>query len=90
MAHGLPVVVSAVGGLVEAVEGYGGAVLVQPQDPPSLLDGIRRAAALRGRRFAVSHSWEASAASYAALARRLLDRPTPAPEVAEPAADAAR
>jgi glycosyltransferase involved in cell wall biosynthesis len=90
MAHGLPVVVTAVGGLVEATAGYDGAVLVQPQDPASLLDGIRKAAALRGRRFAVPHSWEASAASFAALARRLLDR-TDAPQAAaEPAVDGAR
>ena len=89
-AHGLPVVVTAVGGLVEAVEGYGGAVLVQPQDPQSLLAGIRRAEALRGRRFAVPHSWEASAASFAALARRLLDRPAAAPAAPAPAVDTAR
>ena len=88
MAHGLPVVVTAVGGLVEATSGYDGAVLVQPQDPRSLLDGIRRAETLRGRRFAVPHSWEASAASFAALARRLLDRPAAAP-AARPAIDTA-
>jgi glycosyltransferase involved in cell wall biosynthesis len=90
MAHGLPVVITAVGGLVEATSGYGGAVLVQPRDPQSLLAGIRQAAGLRGRRFAVPHSWEASAASFAALARRLLDRPAAPAAAPEPVADAGR
>lgn len=41
MALGLPVVVSEVGGLAEAVAGYAGAVLVPPQDPPRLADALR-------------------------------------------------
>src|SRR5205085_2626169 len=63
-AYGLPVVVTAVGGLVEAVEPYEGAVLAQPRDPESLRTAIREAAGLRGRRFEHPASWTAVAARY--------------------------
>ena len=72
LALGLPVVVSAVGGLVEATAGYAGAVLVEPRQPDSLLAGIRRAAGLRGQRFTTGSTWDESARRYAALARRLI------------------
>ena len=45
MALGLPVVVTAVGGLVEAASGYSGATLVPPSDAVALADGIVRASA---------------------------------------------
>ena len=48
MDAGLPVVVTDVGGLREATNGYGGAVFVPAADPDSLCDGLRRAIALRG------------------------------------------
>ena len=48
-AYGLPVVVTAVGGLVEAVADYTGAVLVQPDSPEDLARGLLAAADLRGR-----------------------------------------
>lgn len=57
MAAGLPVVVSDVGGLAESVSGYRGAVLVPPADPGRLLEGIRRARALVGQRFADPRDW---------------------------------
>ena len=60
MAHGLPVVVTAVGGLVEATAGYEGAVLVQPRDPsrrsPASGRGPPALAALRRR-----DGWDATA-----------------------------
>jgi glycosyltransferase involved in cell wall biosynthesis len=59
--YGLPIVVTAVGGLVEAVEGYAGAILTEPYNPPALLVAIEKAAALRGQRFADPRSWGATA-----------------------------
>ncbi|HEV2973948.1 MAG TPA: glycosyltransferase [Solirubrobacteraceae bacterium] len=57
MDAGLPVVVTDVGGLREATNGYDGAVLVPAADPESLCDGLRKAIALRGRRFEDDSSW---------------------------------
>ena len=56
--YGLPLVVTAVGGLVEAASEYGGAVFVEPRDPDSLRDGILRAAGLVGQEFDVTHDWD--------------------------------
>jgi glycosyltransferase involved in cell wall biosynthesis len=64
MHYGLPVVVSAVGGLVEAVEEYEGAVLVDPGDPAALADAIRRARGLVGRRFHNQNGWTKTAERY--------------------------
>ncbi len=61
MDAGLPVVVTDVGGLGEATRGYDGAVLVPVADPDSLREGLRKAIALRGRRFADASSWEDNA-----------------------------
>jgi glycosyltransferase involved in cell wall biosynthesis len=85
--RGLPVVVTRVGGLVEAVEGYDGAVLVPPRDPVALLAGIRAAAQLRGRRFADPRGWSAIAQRYRrAFARLLPERPGVSAPAAEPSA----
>ena len=65
--YGLPIVVTAVGGLVEAVEGYGGASLVQPGDLEGLTDAIRRVAARRGQRFDDPRSWQSTAGRYSSL-----------------------
>jgi glycosyltransferase involved in cell wall biosynthesis len=62
---GLPVVVTAVGGLVEAAGGYTGAVLVEPGKPDELAKGLLAAADLRGRRHSATVTWEAVAQSYA-------------------------
>lgn len=71
MSWGLPVVTTAVGGLVEATAGYSGAVLVQPSDSVALAEGIRNALPLIGRPHADPHSWRRSAERYAALLSRL-------------------
>jgi len=71
MSAGLPVVVTAVGGLIEAVQDYGGALLVPPRDPPSLRNALLQLPALRGRRFADPHSWQRSADAYRALIDQL-------------------
>jgi glycosyltransferase involved in cell wall biosynthesis len=60
MSNGLPVVVTAVGGLVEAAREYGGAVLVPACDPAALADGIRRSRFLTSRRHDDPHSWAAT------------------------------
>jgi glycosyltransferase involved in cell wall biosynthesis len=67
MAEGLPVVVTAVGGLVEAVRGYEGAIPVPPRDPASLRRAFTEARALRGVRFADVHSWQRTLDGYADL-----------------------
>ena len=72
MAHGLPIVVTAVGGLVEAVAGYEGAVQVPPHDPPAIRDGLVRVRTMRGRRFTDPHSWERTVARYEQLFLRML------------------
>ena len=72
MSLGLPVVVTAVGGLVEAAAEYSGAVMVPPCDPAALADGIRRARQLAGRRHDDPHSWEVSARRFDELFTTLL------------------
>lgn len=67
MSYGLPVVLSEVGGNIEAAAGYGGLVLVAPGDPAAIADGLRRAAALAGTRFEHPHSWASTAAAYEPL-----------------------
>lgn len=64
-ACGLPVVVTAVGGLVEAAADYTGAVLVPPGRPGELARGLLAAADLRGRKHSASVTWQGVAQSYA-------------------------
>ncbi|WP_430783588.1 glycosyltransferase [Actinoplanes sp. G11-F43] len=71
MSHGLPVVVTAVGGLVEAAEHYSGTVFVPAGEPGELREGIVRAAGLSGRRHADPSSWERTVDAYARLLARL-------------------
>jgi glycosyltransferase involved in cell wall biosynthesis len=75
MAEGLPVVVTAVGGLVEAVRGYEGAIPVPPRDPASLRRAFAGARALRGVRFADVHSWERTLNGYGKLFESILAVP---------------
>jgi glycosyltransferase involved in cell wall biosynthesis len=67
MSHGLPVVVTSVGGLVEAAEGYSGAVMAPAAAPGDLAVAIGRAAGLAGRRHADPSSWARTADAYARL-----------------------
>ncbi|HEX4115445.1 MAG TPA: glycosyltransferase [Solirubrobacteraceae bacterium] len=57
MDAGLPVVVTDVGGLTEAVCGYDGAVLVPGADPQALCEGLREAMDLQGLSFEDPSSW---------------------------------
>jgi glycosyltransferase involved in cell wall biosynthesis len=77
-ACGLPVVVTAVGGLVEAVADYTGAVLVQPDSPEDLARGLLAAADLRGRTHSAPITWQAVAQSYADIFAAIVPPAEPA------------
>jgi glycosyltransferase involved in cell wall biosynthesis len=81
MANGLPLVLTAVGGLPEAVADYEGAILVPPRDPHALRDAIRRLPQLCGRRYDDQHSWEHTASAYERLISQL-GMPTESPKAA--------
>ncbi|HYT41301.1 MAG TPA: glycosyl transferase, partial [Methylomirabilota bacterium] len=59
-----PVVVTRVGGLIEAVAGYDGAIVASPGDPAALRDALLKVAELRGKQFVDPNSWEYTAARY--------------------------
>jgi glycosyltransferase involved in cell wall biosynthesis len=67
MNFGLPVVVTRVGGLGEAVSAYEGAVVVPPEDPVALQNGLLKIAKFTGKRYMNPHSWEYAAGCYHAL-----------------------
>jgi glycosyltransferase involved in cell wall biosynthesis len=58
MSAGLPVVVSAVGSLAHATEGYPGAIVVRPEDPESLRDGLLAVRGATATRYVDSYTWE--------------------------------
>lgn len=89
MSCGLPVVTTAVGGLVEAAADYSGAVLVAPGDPVDLADGIRKAIPLVGLSHTDPHTWSRTGERYESLLHRINagwtvtePAPVPAPTVA--------
>jgi glycosyltransferase involved in cell wall biosynthesis len=57
MSCGLPVVVTSVGGLPEAADGYEGAIFVPPGDPRMLQAAIKEATSMVGRRFSDPRDW---------------------------------
>ena len=67
MTAGLPTVVTAVGGLIEVVKDYAGAILVSPQDPAALRDALLKLPARRGERYANPRSWGQTLDGYRAL-----------------------
>jgi glycosyltransferase involved in cell wall biosynthesis len=67
MSAGLPVVVTAVGGLVDAVRDYPGALLVPPRDVSALRGALLGLPALRGQRYPDPHSWESVADEFTTL-----------------------
>jgi glycosyltransferase involved in cell wall biosynthesis len=71
MHYGLPLVVTAVGGLVEAVDGYEGAQLVPPHAPAEIAAAIRRASGHRGP-FADPRGWDVTAERYASFYTKVL------------------
>jgi glycosyltransferase involved in cell wall biosynthesis len=64
MSHGLPVVVTSVGGLVEAAGDYPGVRFAPPADPAALASAIRDAFSLIGERHLDPCSWEHTVAAY--------------------------
>ena len=78
-AYGLPVVVTAVGGLVEAVADYNGAVLVRPDSPDDLARGLLAAADLRDRVYSAPVTWQAVAQLYADMFAAIVPPGEPAP-----------
>ena len=64
MSNGLPLIVTSVGGLPEAVKDYKGAVLTPPRDPDSLRNSIRLLLPMRGQRFQDPHSWDRTVKLY--------------------------
>jgi glycosyltransferase involved in cell wall biosynthesis len=71
MTAGLPVVVTAVGGLVEEVRDYAGAMLVPPRDPTALRNAVLQLPARRGQRYANPHSWQRTVDTYRTLIDQL-------------------
>jgi glycosyltransferase involved in cell wall biosynthesis len=71
MSHGLPLVITEVGGLPAAVAEYEGAILVPPGDPTRLRDAIRQLPAMRGKRFQDPHSWASTVDAYDRLIERI-------------------
>jgi glycosyltransferase involved in cell wall biosynthesis len=67
LTAGLPTVVTTVGGLVEQVRDYAGAVLVPPRDPAALRDALLKLPARRGERYPNPHSWQQTLDGYRTL-----------------------
>ena len=67
MAAGLPIVLTDVGGLRTAAEGYEGVVWVPPADPDALRDAMVTLPGRRGERFADPRSWDDTIAVYEKL-----------------------
>lgn len=67
MSAGLPVVITAVGGLVEAVRDYPGALQVPPGDRAALSDALLRLLELPECRYQDPHSWNQTSQSYFSL-----------------------
>ena len=67
LAAGLPTIVTAVGGLVEVVRDYAGAVIVPPRDPAALRDALLKLPARRGEWYPNPHSWQQTLDGYQTL-----------------------
>lgn len=71
MSCGLPVIVTHVGGLIEAVTDYEGALLVPPTDVIALKQALRSITKLTGRRYDNPHSWNRTVTGYQKLFKQL-------------------
>ncbi|MGJ6126760.1 glycosyltransferase [Mycolicibacterium sp. Y3] len=68
MSNGIPVILYAVGGLVEAVSDYPGAILVPPKDISALSQAIVDVSRKSRERFVNPHTWEPLRAAIDAFA----------------------
>lgn len=75
MTAGLPVVVTAVGGLVEEVKDYPGALVVPPGDQLALQEALMKLLSLRGERYKNPHSWQHTLDGYQALISEVCESP---------------
>ncbi len=73
MSVGLPVIVTDIGGLPEAADGYLGAVWVPPADPGAIQAAFHTVSNLVGQHFDDPSSWEATATKYEKLIAELAD-----------------
>ncbi len=71
MSYGLPVLVTNVGGLTEAVKHYEGALVIEPEDVEALQEALLRVIDLCGRRYSNPRSWEYTNTAYQALFQAL-------------------
>jgi len=71
MSSGLPVIVTEVGGLVEAAGDYQGTRFVPPADPAALASAMAELPGRAAERFADPHSWATTVAAYGHLLRRI-------------------
>jgi glycosyltransferase involved in cell wall biosynthesis len=71
MAYGLPIVMTDVGGNVEAAQGYEGIRLVPPGQHEPLTDALREMPDHAGRRYQHPPSWDNTAEAYGDLFERL-------------------
>jgi len=67
MSSGLPVIVTAVGGLVEAADKYEGTRFVPPADPPALAAAMAELTDHPTTRFPDPHSWSITVQAYGHL-----------------------
>jgi glycosyltransferase involved in cell wall biosynthesis len=74
MACGIVVVLTNVGGLVEAAEGYAGRLSVEPRRPDQIRAALGRAWELRAERFEDVHSWDRTLARYNVLFEEIISR----------------
>jgi glycosyltransferase involved in cell wall biosynthesis len=75
MAAGLPIVLTDVGGLRTAAQGYAGVSWVPPADPEALRDALVEVLARRGERFADPRSWGETVAVYDRLLKAVRGQP---------------
>ncbi|MEO7117616.1 MAG: glycosyltransferase family 4 protein [Candidatus Limnocylindrales bacterium] len=82
LAHGLPVVITGIPALREAVADYEGVRVVPVGDVPALTEALRWLRTQKGRRFPDPHSWERVVQRYLSLSRDLGDDRSPDREAA--------
>lgn len=71
MSLGLPILVTEVGGLIEAAADYKGALLVEPRSPAAIAEALPLLETMAGRRYQGPHSWDRISASYLAFFDRI-------------------